>query len=193
MTNVLLTCSCLINGQYKLCKNNLEVFKLWNLPFWPLSALSCIEVMSDACALVESDAYMSKDLGRRVVTEHPPCTYSYFCHTLAALVAFLGINCDAAWRHGGTYTGVICDLGWSLVNMVLLHWSRQSDSQSASQPASLRKKRHAARKGAWLNGGKTSIPFSQSQSTETLNDAGSLQRPAGWNWVKEDPMSHWLH
>lgn len=68
-------------------------------------------------------------------------------------------------------------------------------SQAASQPASLRKKarrewRHVARKGAWLNGGKTSIPFSQSQSTETLNDAGCLQRPAGWNWVKEDPMSH---
>lgn len=89
--------------------------------------------MFDACVLVESDAYMSKDLGQWMVTEHPPCTYSYFCHTLAALVAFLGINCDAAWRHGRTYSGVICDLGWSLVNMVLLHWSCQSDSQSASQ------------------------------------------------------------
>lgn len=66
--------------------------------------------------------------------------------------------------------------------------------QPVSQPVSGKglewEWRHAARKGAWLNGSKTSIPSSQSQSTETLNDAGSLQRPAGWNWVKEDPMSH---
>lgn len=27
---------------------------------------------------------------------------------------------------------VICDLGWSPVNTVLLRWSRQSDSQSVS-------------------------------------------------------------
>lgn len=87
----------------------------------------------DACVFIECDAYMSKDLRHLIVTEYPPCTYSYFCHTLAVLVAVLGINCDAVWRHGRTYTGVICDLGWSLVNMVLLHWSCQSDSQSVSQ------------------------------------------------------------
>lgn len=90
------------------------------------------------------------------------------------LAAVLSINCDAVWRHGGTYTGVICDLGWPLVNTVLLHWSCQSDSQSVSQfqEKAWREWRHAVRKGAWLNGGKTSIPSSQSQSTETLKWCG---------------------
>lgn len=93
--------------------------------------------------------------------------------------------------HIGTYTGVICDLGWSLEDVVLLHWSCHSHSQTISQ---FQKGawRQAGRKGARLNGSKTSIPSSQSQSTEMLNDAGCLQRGAGWKWVKEDPMSHLL-
>lgn len=94
--------------------------------------------------------------------------------------------------HTGMYPGVICDLGQSLANVVLLHWSCHSHSQPISQ---FQKDawRRAARKGAWLNGSKTSIPSSQSQSTEMLNDAGCLQRHAGGKGVKEEPMSHLLH
>ncbi|TNN86831.1 hypothetical protein EYF80_003014 [Liparis tanakae] len=35
-------------------------------------------------------------------------------------------DCDSAQRHGGMYPGVICHLGTSLVNTVLLRWSCQS-------------------------------------------------------------------
>lgn len=64
-------------------------------------------------------------------------------------------------------------------------------SPSASFRRTLEDK--AGRKAARLNGSKTSIPSSQSQSSEMLNDAGCLQRDAGWKWVKEDPMSHLLY
>lgn len=91
-------------------------------------------LMCDICAFTENYAYMSKDLRHLIVTEYLPYAYSYFCHTLwLSLVAVLSIGCDAAQRHGGMYTGVICDLGWSLVNMVLLHWSCQSAGRPASQ------------------------------------------------------------
>lgn len=88
--------------------------------------------------------------------------------------------------------GVICDLGWSLEDVVLLHWSCHSQSQSISQ-FQKDARRQAGRKGARLNGSKTSIPSSQSQSSEMLNDARCLRRGAGGKWVKEDPVSHLLY
>lgn len=120
---------------------------------------------------------MSKDLRHLIVTEYLPYARSYFCHTLTLLVAVLSIDCDAVQRHGGMYTGVIRDLGWSLVNTVLLHWSCQSDSQSVSQfqGKAWREWRHTLREGARLNGSKTSIPSSQSQSTEPLKWCGISQ------------------
>lgn len=97
---------------------------------------------SDACVLIESDACMSEDPRHLTVTERPPRTQSYFWHTLLVPVASLLFCCDAAWRHWrtswgeapgrGRGAGVTCDLGWSLLNTVLLRWPRQSDSQSVS-------------------------------------------------------------
>lgn len=132
---------------------------------------------------------MSKDLGHLISIEYPLCTYSY-CQCFYWSAESQLWCCSEA--HTGMYTGVICDQGRSLADVVLLHWSCHSHSQSISQ---FQKDawRRAARKGAWLNGSKTSIPSSQSQSTEMLNDAGCLQSHAGWKWVKEDPMSHLLH
>lgn len=133
---------------------------------------------------------MSKDPGHYLFYfEYPLCTYSC-CHCFYWSAESQLWCCSEA--HTGMDTGVMCDLGRSLADVVLLHWSRHSHSQSISQ---FQKDawRRAARKGAWLNGSKTSIPSSQSQSSQMLNDAGCLQRHAGWKWVKEDPMSHLLH
>lgn len=61
---------------------------------------------SDACVLeIESDGCMSKDPRHLTVTERPPRTHSYFCHTLLVPVASLLSCCDAAWRHGRTHPG----------------------------------------------------------------------------------------
>lgn len=142
----------------------------------------------DACMVIERDTDMSKNLGHLNLTEYPLCTYND-CHR--SYWSAESQPWGSSEAHTGMYTGVICDLGWSLVDVVLLHWSCHSHSQSISQ---FQKDawRHAGRKGAWLYGNKTSIPSSQSQSTEMLNDAGCLQRRARWKWVKEDPMSHLL-
>lgn len=151
--------------------------------------------MGDICALTENYAYMSKDLRHLIVTEYLPCAYSYFCHTpRLSLVAVLSIGCDAAQRHGGMYTGVICDLGWSLVNMVLLHWS----CQSAGQPVSFRKRLGESEDAHWeqepdWTAVRQVFPAVNLNPQNRSNDAGSLKRPAGWKWVKEDLMSPSLH
>lgn len=101
-----------------------------------------------------------------------PYAYSYFCHTRFFWLQSWAPAVIPCGDTEGMYTGVICDLGWSLVNMVLLHWSCQSDNQSVSQFSGRRLGEsgdtHAAREGAGMNGSKTSIPSSQSQSTEPL-------------------------
>lgn len=60
---------------------------------------------SDARVFIESDACMSEDPRHLTVTERPPRTQSYFCHTLLVPVASLLFCRDAAWRHGRTHPG----------------------------------------------------------------------------------------
>lgn len=111
-------------------------------------------------------AYVSKDLRHLIVTEYLPYAYSYSCHTLGTLCGRgpeRQLWCSSETH--GVYWGVICDLGWSLVNMVLLRWSCQSHSQSGKKTG--REWRHTLSERE-REEGKTSIPSSQSPSTEPL-------------------------
>lgn len=96
----------------------------------------------------------------------------------------------------GHILGVMCDLELSLVNTVLLHWSCQSHTRSVShfQGRTVKESEDPQRReGALLNGSKTTIPPINCRPQTCLNGAGFLKTPAGWNWVKEDLMSHFLH
>ena len=130
-------------------------------------------LMCEICVFTECYAYMSKDLRHLIVTEYLP--YSYFCHTLFAFfwLQSWASTSDGVQRHGGMYTGGHIWPGLvpgehGSTTLVL------SVRQPVSQPVWGEKKgregvkTHTAREGARVNGGKTSIPSSQSQSTEPL-------------------------
>lgn len=126
----------------------------------------CFMLICDICVFTECYANMSKG------SETFDCDRTssmriqlFLSHFFFLVVAVLSINCDAAQRHGGMYSGVICDLGWSLVNMVLLRWSCQSDSQSVS----FRKRGWERVKTHTERGDPTErIPSSQSLAAEPL-------------------------
>lgn len=125
----------------------------------------CFMLMCDICVFTECYANMSKGSETFDCDRTSSMRIQLFLSHFFLVVAVLSIDCDAAQRHRGMYTGVICDLGWSLVNMVLLHWSCQSDSQSVS----FRKRGWERVKTHTERGDPTErIPSSQSQATELL-------------------------
>lgn len=125
-------------------------------------------------------AKMSEDL-----TGYLSCVHSYFCQT----VAFFCFS-PKHWMHWGMHTGVICDLDRSQVNMVLLQWSCQSALQSVSRlqerPVRESEGAHREKEPHWTAVRQVFPPVNHSPQS-CSNDAGFLQRPDGWNWVKGGP------
>lgn len=71
-------------------------------------------------------------------------------------------------------------------------------SQTASQSASFRERLGESEDARWekepdWTAVRQVFPPVNHSPQNRSNDAGSLRRPAGWNWVKEDLMSHLLH
>lgn len=128
-------------------------------------------------------------------SEMPPCQrirdvwlWQNIFQIILSHCFFFFFGCSPEQRHTEMYTGVICDLGRSLVNTVLLHWSCQSHSQSVSLR---RKKTLGGSKDTQLGEDRAAVrqefPAVNLKPQNCSNDAGSLQRPAGWNWAREEP------
>lgn len=141
--------------------------------------------------------HMSKDLRHVIVTEYLLFAYSYFCHTLAFFFFWLQSWASAAMPCRDMEG---CMLG-SYVTWAGPWWTwfyyTGPVSQTASQSASFRKRlgesedTHWETKPDWTAVRQVFPPVNHSPQNRS-NDAGSLKRPAGWNWVQEDLMSHSL-
>lgn len=132
----------------------------------------CLRSMCDICVFTQRYAYMSKDLRHLIVTEYPPHAYTYFCHTLEFLwlQSWAPTEMQRRDTRGDVYRGHM----WpGLVpgehgSTTLVLSVRRPVGQLGFREKPGGERRHAAREGAPPQGSKTSIPSSQSQSTEAL-------------------------